>query len=546
MLGIFNNRRGVRPALYFVTQKSCTGDVPGEENLRSTANRLEAERAELEAVLASGILGRSNYVVRFLAFVCEKYFDGDVEEVKEYCIAVHALGRATDFDPQTDTIVRVTAHTLRKRLEEYYRNEGADHAIHISLPAGHYVPNFVHRNGQTANAANGNGKSAHADEMPQSVVTTDTPPEIANIPSQPATVTASKSSNIATITAVLAVVTCLGLAALYLWPRSGRDSYGSTQAAAAPLPLAASATIRAVVGDDRKPYTDQAGFLWSADDFCTGGDSFTVSRPLIQGTSDAQLFLGGRHGAFHCAFPLPAGSYEMHLLFAETSGLQENTRTVAYSINGGRPHSLDVVDDAGADDAATTKVFTGISPESDGTIHLDFTNPESFLNAVEIIPNSTAHPLPIRILSGRNSEFRDEQGNLWLPDRYYFGGRQSSQGNDISRLPDAGLYDGQRLGHFHYSIPVATGSQYTVKLHFIERWFGIQNQNVGGVGSRVFDVSCNGAVLLNNFDIMREAQGDPIVKTFAHIDPTPQGKIEIYFTPDVNYPSISAVEVIPE
>ncbi|HXA57377.1 MAG TPA: hypothetical protein VNU84_08050 [Candidatus Acidoferrum sp.] len=45
---------------------------------------------------------------------------------------------------------------------------------------------------------------------------------------------------------------------------------------------------------------------------------------------------------------------------------------------------------------------------------------------------------------------------------------------------------------------------------------------------------------------MREAQGDPIVKTFTHIDPTPQGKIEIYFTPDVNYPSISAVEVIPE
>jgi hypothetical protein len=25
-----------------------------------------------------------------------------------------------------------------------------------------------------------------------------------------------------------------------------------------------------------------------------------------------------------------------------------------------------------------------------------------------------------------------------------------------------------------------------------------------------------------------------------------QGKIEIYFTPDVNYPSISAIEVIPE
>ena len=106
--------------------------------------------------------------------------------------------------------------------------------------------------------------------------------------------------------------------------------------------------------------------------------------------------------------------------------------------------------------------------------------------------------------------------------------------------------DGQRIGHFHYAIPVLPGLRYTLKLHFLERWFGIQNQNVGGVGSRIFDVSCNGSVLLKNFDIMREAAGKPLVKSFPHIEPTPQGKIEIYFTPGVNYPSVSAIEVIPE
>jgi hypothetical protein len=83
-------------------------------------------------------------------------------------------------------------------------------------------------------------------------------------------------------------------------------------------------------------------------------------------------------------------------------------------------------------------------------------------------------------------------------------------------------------------------------LHFIERWFGIQNQNVGGVGSRVFDISCNGNTLLKNFDIMGEAGGGTLMKTFPHIKPTALGKIEIYFTPDVNYPSVSAIEVIPE
>ena len=93
----------------------------GACTLQSAVNKLEAERAEVESVLTSGVLGRTNNLGRFLRFVCEKYFEGTIDEVKEYSIAVQALGRPHDFDPQVDTIVRVTAHTLRKRLEDYYR-----------------------------------------------------------------------------------------------------------------------------------------------------------------------------------------------------------------------------------------------------------------------------------------------------------------------------------------------------------------------------------------------------------------------------------------
>src|SRR6266850_2157550 len=113
-----------------------------DSHLQSAINRVEAERAELESVLTSGVLGRSNNLVRLLTFVCEKYFEGTIDEVKEYSIAVQALGRSDDFDPQVDTIVRVTAHALRKRLEDYYRTAGAGHAIHICLPPGHYAPKF--------------------------------------------------------------------------------------------------------------------------------------------------------------------------------------------------------------------------------------------------------------------------------------------------------------------------------------------------------------------------------------------------------------------
>jgi hypothetical protein len=53
-------------------------------------------------------------------------------------------------------------------------------------------------------------------------------------------------------------------------------------------------------------------------------------------------------------------------------------------------------------------------------------------------------------------------------------------------------------------------------------------------------------MLLKDFDILRKAGNGPLVKSFSHIEPTAQGKLELYFTPGANYPSISAIEVLPE
>jgi hypothetical protein len=303
--------------------------------------------------------------------------------------------------------------------------------------------------------------------------------------------------------------------------------------------------IHALVGSDRAAYVDRAGISWQSDRYCSGGSAFVDASRSISGTDDTRLFYSGRRGTFHCSYPVAPGTYEVHFLFAETSGVQENSRNVVFSINGAAPISVDVVDDAGGDDIATTKVYTDISPGPDGMIHVDFSTPESFVNAIEILPGIPHRMLPVRIVTSR-SAFRDSSGNVWLPDRYFFGGRLSWFAGDLSRIPDNGLYEWHRFGHFHYVIPVAADAKYTVKLYFLEHWFGVQNGNIGGAGSRVFDVSCNGSMLLKSLDIYREAGSGPLVKTFPHIEPTAQGKIELYFTPAVNYPSISAIEVIPE
>ncbi len=490
------------------------------------------------------------------------YFAGAADGIKEYSIAVEALGRPPDFDPQTDTIVRVTAHALRKRLEDYYGTIGAPHPIHICLPPGHYVPKFIHRNDAETDSGRSEGalgslslagsaisvsRNGSSEETDGQALKTGHAPPAAR--AEQFHVPPAHRARVVTIAAVVAVVVVIAglvfIVAGRRWNQKTRHAAAYDNGQAATPATAVGNSVRVLVGENRAQYTDHAGFSWQTDTFCAGGTSFLVSGHAFQGTGDPALFSAGRRGIFQCRFPVTPGTYEVHLLFAETEGLAENTRNVAFSFNGGPTATLDVVDDAAGNDTATTKVFTDIQPESDGAIHLDFTTPDSFLNAVEIVPSTAGSVLPIRIIAGHPS-YHDASGNLWLPDRYSFGGRLTRFGGDLSSVADAGIYEWQRIGHFHYVVPVALGHTYTLKLHFREHWFGPQNGNVHGVGSRIFDVSCNGSVLLKDFDILAAAGSEPLVRSFPHIQPTAQGKIEIYFTPVVNYPSVNAIEVIPE
>jgi beta-glucanase (GH16 family) len=102
---------------------------------------------ELAWVLQHPDIARSPNTVRFLSFICNRYFEGESGDIREYTIAVEALGRkASSFDSHADPIVRVTARALRKKLQEIYNGEeGKSRSLQIVLPLGHYVPQFVRR-----------------------------------------------------------------------------------------------------------------------------------------------------------------------------------------------------------------------------------------------------------------------------------------------------------------------------------------------------------------------------------------------------------------
>jgi hypothetical protein len=82
---------------------------------------------------------------KFLEFVGSKTIEGLSHEIKEYTIGTEVFGRASEYDPKIDTVVRVQAHRLREKLKEYYSEEGAGDDILVVIPKGHYIPCFSRR-----------------------------------------------------------------------------------------------------------------------------------------------------------------------------------------------------------------------------------------------------------------------------------------------------------------------------------------------------------------------------------------------------------------
>src|SRR5215469_5959741 len=108
----------------------------------SQSIELDEQRAELKSVLDSAQFVRAPKLALLLYYLCEKLFSGQSGQIKEYSIGVEVFARGDSFDQNADSIVRVEANRLRKRLAEYYAAEGASHRLRITIPVGQYVPEF--------------------------------------------------------------------------------------------------------------------------------------------------------------------------------------------------------------------------------------------------------------------------------------------------------------------------------------------------------------------------------------------------------------------
>ncbi len=512
------------------------------------------EVAEYESILTSSLFAGETNSKRFLKFVCDKYFAG-IHHISEHEIAVEALGRRPDFDPALDSIVRVEAHRVRKKLKEFYDQEGTKHTLRLVLPLGSYLPQFIPASQAAAESPEISGLAEHDQLAPL--------PQ----PTPRRQIRDSLAFRAALLTLACAVIVVAGLAVYFRAHAKLTDLKRSAEAAptlTSPA-VAASPDVLIMAGSSARSYTDQVGHVWTADRYFGGGQSWTVRYRRILRTQDPQLFLTARQGEeFGYDIPLQPGLYELRLYFAETfygddnsEGGGESSRMFDVFANGVKLlGDFDPLSDAGGTNTADVRVFAGASPAADGRLHLRFRNHwqlkgVAFVNAIQLSRTDSREMLPIRWVTA-DSAIEDEEGRLWLPDQYVQGGRRRELDQAVGNTQDPELFKSERYGNFTYAIPVIGDATYTLNLHFAEHWFGTPDAPgesfESNIGTRVFDVYCNGVYLLRDFDIYKEAGGSlkAITKTFHGLRPNHQGKLLISFVPNQNYATLSALEIVEE
>ena len=507
-------------------------------SITAESTRWEAERAELQTVLQAPIFVRSPALSHLLSYLCEKTFAGETDQIKEYSIALDVFERRDTFDQDTDSIVRVEANRLRKRLSEYYAHDGANDLIRITIPVGQYVPSFERRVVSAQREA----------QLPLAVDT------------QPRALGREWFRRSWIIAAAMALLVAAVAAGFLL-----RDKYRGKPIIVPAAQLTSEPTVGLPVGEEihilagsNRKYVDHAGKVWNPDGFFTGGSPAASAVQHIWRTQDPIVYRNSRQGDFSYNIPLNPGIYELRLHFAETfygpensGGGGEGSRTMTVSANGEvLLHDFDVLADAAGDRTADVKVFPNISPLSDGHLHLAFSSGpggSAMVSAIEILPGVRGQIRPVRIVA-RDAPYYSDDSRWWSPDMYFKGGQLRASQEPAQGTDDPEFYESERWGHFSYAIPVAAG-QYAITLHFIERNNAVGTaESLGGkTKERTFDVFCNGKAILHNVNIMDSVgENRPLVVKIKGLEPNAQGKLLLEFVPVTRYATVSAIEVVAE
>lgn len=118
---------------------------PPEHWTPTSAEDRELVQKELDSILASYHFRGSKRYPAMLKYVVGAALEGHAGDLKERTLGVEVFGRDPDYDTSADPVVRFSASEVRKRIAQYYHENGSNSQLQIEMPLGSYVPEFLLR-----------------------------------------------------------------------------------------------------------------------------------------------------------------------------------------------------------------------------------------------------------------------------------------------------------------------------------------------------------------------------------------------------------------
>ncbi len=186
---------------------------------------------------------------------------------------------------------------------------------------------------------------------------------------------------------------------------------------------------------------------------------------------------------------------------------------------------------------------------------LAYTSSSRFIYSQEAMFTGSEVPalaLPFRIDAGSDVDTVDGQGRRWRMDNPYLspppgfrfpGYGYQDDGGSYADRGDGTLAGSARYGtKFTYRVDLPNG-QYRVALLFREGWHDLEGE-IGGVGSRIFDVVAGGRPAITGLDVYKEVgQGRPLEKSF--LVNVSQSQLPLDFVARTGNAMVSAIAICP-
>ncbi|MBE9044435.1 VWA domain-containing protein, partial [Pleurocapsales cyanobacterium LEGE 10410] len=282
-------------------------------------------------------------------------------------------------------------------------------------------------------------------------------------------------------------------------------------------------------------YTDAQDRQWYTNGF-SGVLRYSTTSAIAQ-TEDDLLYQTQYYGQdFSYNTAIKNGVYDVTLSFAELFYSAVGQRVFDVSAEDQLIlDDLDVVAEAGGKDTALDRSFT--VEVTDGSLNLDFlaSVDKAMISAIEIEPMEQGDPIR---LNANGSNYADGLGQQWSAYQDFNNVLRYSTPSAIAQTEDDLLYQTQYYGQdFSYNTAIDNGV-YDVTLSFAELFYS-------SVGQRVFDVSAEDQLIIDDLDVWAEAGGKYIALDKSFTVEVTDGSLDLDFLASADNAIVSAIAIEP-